>query len=80
MTMNSQKDYKTSDLCLATTISLYFPIQGLERLNSGKAYFVFEHTDELDSLLERYWKRELMVEPQMFFQSQKLIKHRLYNE
>jgi hypothetical protein len=80
MTMNDQKNYKTSDLCLATAISLYFSLQGLERVSSGKAYFNFEHTDELDRLLEQYWKRELLVEPQQFFQQQKLIKSRLYNE
>ena len=78
--MNNQKNYKTSDLCLATVISLSLPLQGLERLGSGKAYFIFEHTDELDGLLERYWKRDLTTDPQMFFQQLKLIKSRLYNE
>lgn len=70
--------YKTSDLALATTLSLFRPIEALEKINSHKAYFIFKRDKKFDELLEKYWRQELKIEPQAYFNQLKIIKARLY--
>lgn len=73
--------YRSSDLALATLLSLYYPIEAIDRTDpSGKSYFLFKRDEGLDQLVEQYWRRELRVEPQTYFNQLKLIKARLYNE
>ena len=70
---------KVSDLALATTISLYFPIQSIEPIDDRKVVFVFDKTLEIDDLISKFWSGELMVEPQQYFNQLKIIKTRIYS-
>ncbi len=72
--------YSTSDLALATAISLWYPIDAIDRQNPRKAIFLFKRDEKFDELIEVYWKRELKVEPQTYFNQLKAIKARLYSE
>jgi len=72
--------YATSDLSLATTISLWYPIDTIDRTNPRKATFLFKRDEKLDELLESYWRRELKIEPQAYFNQLKAVKARLYGE
>ena len=72
--------YITSDLALATTISLQFPIQDIDRSNPRKAVFVFLRSPELEVLVESYFRNELKISPQTFFNQLRDIKSRLYAE
>lgn len=72
--------YSTSDLSCATTLSLWFPIEAIDRTNPRKATFLFKRNEQLDELLESYWRRELKVEPQAYFSQLKAVKARLYAE
>jgi hypothetical protein len=76
--LNEKNFYKTTDFALATVISLFYPIEAIDKQNPRKAYFVFKRGDELDKLIEKYWKGELKVEPKMFFNQLRVIKARLY--
>jgi len=70
--------YSTSDLAMATAISLWFPIDEIDRQDPRKASFRFKRDEKFDKLLEAYWKRELKIEPQEYFNQLKAIKARLY--
>jgi hypothetical protein len=72
--------YSTSDLALATAISLWYPIQTIDRTDPHKSIFFFKRDENLDRLIEAYWRRELKVEPQAYFSQLKAIKARLYGE
>lgn len=72
--------YQTSDLALATTLSLFHPIESMDRTDVRRVIFAFERTDELENTIEAYWKGELKVEPKSFFGQLKIIKSRLYEE
>ena len=72
--------YQTSDLALATAISLWYPIDAIDKTDPRKATFLFKRDEKIDELLEAYWKRELKVEPQTYFNQLKAIKARLYSE
>ena len=78
----NEKDYMRScDLALVVTISLFFPIEIIERDNNRKAYFLFrKDTKGFEETLRQYWSRELRVEPQAFFGQLKVIKARIYSE
>ena len=72
--------YATSDLALATVISLSHPIEEVDRLNPRRAEFLFRRTADLDRVVELYWKGLLQVEPQEFFNQLRIVKARLYGE
>ena len=76
--------YSTPDLALASTISLWYPIEAIDRSNPNKARFLFKKDKEsnknFNQLIEDFWKRKLRVEPQTYFNQLKTIKARLYEE
>lgn len=76
--MNMNLIYSTTDLFLATTISLYFPLDSVDKTNPHKSIFNFRRTDDLDKIIEMYWRRELKIEPQSVLNQLKTIKSRLY--
>jgi hypothetical protein len=76
--LKEKKLFRTSDLALATTISLFYPIEAIDKQNPRKAYFVFKREEGLDELIEKYWKGELRIEPKAFFNQLRVVKARLY--
>lgn len=73
--------YSTSDLALASLISLYYPLEAIDKTqNPYKAQFIFKKEEKLNELIELYWKGEIRVEPQTYFNQLKNIKARLYSE
>jgi len=68
-----------SDLSLSTTLSLYFVIKEVVRNNPRTVLFVFDKTSELDDFVDKYWKGEILVEPQTFTNQLKKIKTRIYS-
>jgi len=79
--LNEKDFYRTADLALATAISLFYPLEAIDRQDSRrKARFLFKRNAELDELIENYWKGELRVEPQAYFNALRVIKARLYGE
>lgn len=72
--------FSTTDLALAAAISLFFPLEAINATSSYKSEFLFKRIDDLDRLVEAYWKGELKVEPRAYFNQLKAIKSRLYSE
>lgn len=75
---NNQDYYKTVDLALVTAISLFVPIEDVNKQNPRRAEFIFQRTKELEKLIDKYWKKELLVEPRDFFDQLKALKARIY--
>jgi hypothetical protein len=78
MTMNKQHMYQTSDLACAAAISLFTPIEDVDKSDPRRAYFIFARTAELEDLLDKFQKRQLPVEPRAYFDQIKALKTRLY--
>lgn len=72
--------YSTSDLSLASAISLYYPLDVIDKTNPRKALFLFKRDKSLDQFIEVYWRGELKVNPISYFNELKIIKSRLYSE
>lgn len=70
--------FTSSDLAIVAVLSLHYPIVEVDKTNPKKAQFVFERNSKLDSLLNQYWDKKLLVEPRAYFDALKAIKTRLY--
>jgi len=77
MTQN-KSFYETSDLSLATTLSLWHPIDRIVRSNPRRSVFVFKKTKKLDELVDAYYRDEIRISPQAYFNQLRVIKARLY--
>ncbi len=75
----NQNHYESTSLSLAATlICLGIPLDSVMKTTHGKSTFAFIRTDNFDELLEAFWKRSLQVEPNAFYEAQRFIKSRLY--
>lgn len=72
--------YLTSDLALATTLSLQFPIEDIDRSNPRKAVFVFRRSQALEELVDAFFTNEFKIAPQVYFNQLRDVKARLYAE
>lgn len=76
--MNTDSHFQSADLSLVTTISLFFPVDSVDKTNPRKSVFLFKREHGLDDLIEAYWRKELKIEPQALLSQLKSIKTRLY--
>ena len=80
MTMNqNNKDFRTADLSLTAALCVSgFVIREIERVSSQRSVFLFENGAELPEAVNQYWRQEMRVEPQEYFNQLKIIKARIY--
>jgi hypothetical protein len=78
--MKQEELYKTSDLAIASFLSLYFSVWAIEKDNTNKAEFLFKREQGLDDIIESFWRGEARVNPLAYFNALKLIKSRLYEK
>lgn len=85
----SQNKNKQNEQDFFTTYNLNFSAvlvaHGVKllRVDKGlgtKSLFCFENTTKIQSINDKYWKKELLVEPQLLFDSLKFLKNRLYSD
>ena len=70
----------SSDLALVTSISIFFPIVEIDKQNPRKVLFKFSRNKKLEAFIDRYWKKELRIEPRSFFDQLKALKARIYEQ
>jgi len=71
--------YKTQSLVLATTlICQNISLNSVVKNADGKATFVFSQTDNLTQIINNFWKKNLLVEPNSFFEAQRFLKNQIY--
>ena len=80
-TASAQTDlYQTSDLACASALSLFLPLYDVDKRDTRRAYFIFERTDELETIVAKFQRQELKVEPRAYFDQIKALKTRLYEQ
>lgn len=72
--------YLTSDLALATALNMSFPLEDIDRGNPKRAVFVFRRSPELEKTVDDFFRNEIKVSPQIYFNQLRDIKARLYSE
>lgn len=79
MKNQNENYYETQSLSLAATlISLGFTLDSVDKTSNGKSTFIFPRTSNLDEAIESFWKRELRVEANAFWEAQRFLKSRIY--
>ena len=80
MTMNkTNKDFRTADLALTAALCVSgFVVEELDRVSPQRSVFVFQNGNELLEAVNQYWRQEMRVEPQEYFNQLKSIKARIY--
>lgn len=78
--MNKDKHfYETNSLVLAATlVSVGISLDSVIKNPDGKSIFAFLRTEKFDQILESFWKKSLLVEPNSFFEAQRFLKSRIY--
>ncbi len=67
------------DLALAASlVSCGFEVLDTFRDTSGRVYFVFTQSDELDIAVNAYWSDTLDVKARKFSDNIKMLKSRIY--
>jgi hypothetical protein len=80
MSKNIEDLFSTSDLALASAISMKYSLCAINKSNPEKALFLFQRDGGLDDLIQSYWSNSLMVSPLAYFQQLKILKSRLYEQ
>lgn len=75
---NKDKNFSTSDLALAALLSLSFPLKQVTPLTSSKVSFHFSQNADLKECLDKYLRRQCVVEPQTYFAQLKWVKTQVY--
>jgi hypothetical protein len=69
--------FDTSDLPLATTLSLFEEILEIDRSNPNQVKFKFPKSQENSTLVKQFWSGELKVSPISFYNRLNNIKSQL---
>ncbi len=82
MSMEYQdKNYNTSDFCLAAyLLAKNIPLTGTVREEGNRVTFVYLTSDDLSSLIAKYFQMQAIVEPMAFFAAQKRLKQIIYQK
>jgi Domain of unknown function (DUF5659) len=71
--------FRTSDLALATAICvLGVAIEAMQQSDGERMNFIFTKSDKTADIVNRFWRGELLVEPQAYFNQLKSLKTRIY--
>ena len=71
---NMNTTYKTSDIGLAATLALSFPVEGINKTNPKRAIFLFVESPNLKTVVEHYYLAKTGVEPMAFLNKIKTLK------
>jgi hypothetical protein len=55
-----------------------FIVDQVERVSPQRSIFIFKDSARLQEIIDRYWRGELRVEPQAYFNQLKVLKARIY--
>jgi len=75
----NDKYYKTNDLALATALQVvYEPARSIDKTNRSQPEFIFRNSKKLQDYVNKFWRKELLVDPLSYSNELKNIKTRIY--
>jgi len=79
MTEDSRDEFRTADLSLTAALGVSgFVVEEMERVSPTRSVFIFQSSTELQEAMSAYWRGDLRIEPQSFFNQLKSLKARIY--
>jgi len=81
MTRNTKDEFRTADLSPVAALCVSrFVVEEMERVSPTRSVFIFTSTAELQEAVDGYWRGDLRIEPQSFFNQLKILKARIYEQ
>ena len=77
--ISEDNTFSTSHLPLAAFLLIHYQIKFIDLTNPKKVVFVFEKDSNFETLTDKYWKGESLVDPIRYFQNLKVLKSKIYN-
>ncbi len=76
----NQNKYTTTSLALATAIQLASKskLLSVEKISQRQSSFVFIETPDLLEVVEKFFKKDLLIDAFSYFETLRYIKARLY--
>lgn len=79
MNRDNNNVFRTADLSLTAALCVSgFIVDEMERADARRSVFIFSSSAELQETTSQYWRGEIRVEPQAFFNQLKILKARIY--
>ncbi len=76
---NHKEDFRTADLSLTAALGVAgFVVRDVARVDPKRSIFIFEKSRELLDEVDKYWRKEMRLEPQEYFYQLKVLKARIY--
>jgi len=76
---NQTNVFRTADLAMTAALCVSgFIVDEMERVSPTRSVFIFTDSAELKETISQYWRGELRVEPQAYFNQLKILKARIY--
>ena len=73
--------FYTFDLGLtASLVTSEFELLELNKTDRKKVQFIFSNNDELENIIDKYWKGHLKLDSRKLFENQKMLKNRIYSK
>jgi len=73
--------FSTYDMGLAVALlATKYELISLDRSTPRKVLFVFKREEGIEETAENYWSDTLSVQARTFFDTQKMLKNRMYSE
>lgn len=73
--------FYTFDLGLAASlVTSEFELLELNKTDRKKVQFIFSNNDELENIIDKYWKGHLKLDSRKLFENQKMLKNRIYSK
>lgn len=76
----NKNHWKTTSLSLAVAIhvSTDSKLLFVERISEKQSSFVFNSSSQIEQSIERFWRKELLVDALSYFEALRYFKARLY--
>ena len=79
--LSPEAHFLTFDLSLASAlVTLEYELAAIDKTNRSKAHFIFRRRMGIDQDIEKYWSGDLRLSARHLFDSQKMMKNRLYSD
>lgn len=76
---NQKNTFRTADLSLTAALCVAgFIVREMERTDPKRSIFIFEKDEKLLAEVDKYWRKEMRLEPQEYFYQLKVLKARIY--
>jgi hypothetical protein len=70
---------KTADINLAASLLCFgFNVDGIDNHNLQKVYFLFRRTEQIENIIDLYWRGDLKVNPKEFANARREIMARIH--